>query len=168
MISEVDFHELVAGVESLELGMDLGVVRGLCECNLLCYRANMEILAERAVSKVGGAERIAECEGIARHVGEDRVKRKTRLNAALAARFDVPPRVCAADLDVALSVAEMIDRLSIETIKLAHFGEGDKRSRQARQVFEANLRCLRARAQDIIKSGAYHAVAEARTYELEP
>ena len=157
-------------------------IRILADANFKCYQANMTVIAERKKDKVD-TRLISDMELQARTVGERRVKAKTAINSLLNSIYPltdkkkVEPESLIND-DIVYSVGEMIDRLTIEQIKMADYqsrlNEGAvseatemvKKIKQSQLWSERVRRYLELKLQEIEQKGFYEYVEEMRTYDL--
>ena len=110
-----------------EINTLMEYVEILSDANFRCYRANMVVIAERKKELLGKSsddKLIADMEWVARSVGEYRVSSKARINLYISRVKSVSPITEAETWisdDIVYSIGEMIDRLSIETIKRQDF-----------------------------------------------
>jgi len=157
-------------------------VEVLSDANFRCYKANMLVIAERKKNIVNN-KLIADMEWVARRVGEYRVSSKARINLFISRlkMFSNPEIYKNLDVikdnnsswitdDTVYSIGEMIDRLSIETIKREDFVRNNRPS----SMFEASMnlssrveKYLRAKLIEIDNKGFYECLQEQRTYNIE-
>jgi hypothetical protein len=144
----------------------------LADANFRCYKANMIVIKERKKTTVRN-DIIADMEWVARSVGEYRVASKANINRYISniktIKEAVPPINWMSD-DIVYSVGEMMDRLSIETIKREDFRVNNrpKRMTQATQKLSDRVeKYLRAKLVEIDAKGFYECVHEQRTYDLK-
>jgi hypothetical protein len=160
-------------------------VRELANANFRCYQGNMRIIAERKKSKVN-TQLISELELQVRIVGERRVKAKTIINVLLNTIYPltikqrkIVPRNWISD-DIVYSVGEMIDRLTIEFIKVHDYNLHRKYSKKENKITEELNnkialskewsrrveKYLKWKLKEIDKKGYYECVEETRTYDI--
>ena len=144
----------------------------LSDANFRCYKANMIVIAERKTNIVNEAL-ISEMEWVARCVGEYRVASKANINRYISnvktIKDALPPTDWVSD-DIVYSVGEMMERLSIETIKRADFKANDRPKHMTESTLKLSDRVekyLCAKLEEIDKKGYYECVHERRTYDLE-
>jgi len=148
----------------------------LSDANFRCYKANMIVIKSRKENE-GNHKLIADMEWVARSVGEYRVSSKARINNCIALfNPKTNPNVTSANTyswvsdDVVYSIGEMMDRLSIETIKREDFFRNNRpdHMRQASQHLTDRVEMyLKAKLQEIDEKGFYECIHEQRTYDLE-
>lgn len=148
----------------------------LSDANFRCYKANMLVIKERK-SDSPNNKLIADMEWVARSVGEYRVSSKARINNYISlVNPKKDPGVTSADNyswvsdDVVYSIGEMMDRLSIETIKREDFFKNNRpdHMRQASQHLTDRVEAyLRFKLIEIQEKGYYECIHEQRTYDLE-
>jgi len=143
----------------------------LSDANFRCYRANMIVIEERR-SDSPSNKLIADMEWVARSVGEYRVSSKARINKFISTVHPnkrVTETLSWINDDVVYSVGEMMDRLSIETIKREDFRVNNRPKHMIDSCQELSDRVekyLRAKLVEVDKWG-YECVHEQRTYDLE-
>ena len=176
-IDFTDFYKQVRDIFSkhfskYDLENLMAYVEILSESNFKCYVANMLVIKERKKAVVDDVL-ISEMEWVARSVGEYRVSSKARINKFISrAKFIkavAEPDTWVSD-DIVYSIGEMMDRLSIETIKREDFAKNNR----AKHMTESSLKLsgrvekyLKAKLNEIDKKGFYECVEEQRTYDLE-
>ena len=144
----------------------------LSDANFRCYRANMLVIKERKKDKVDN-DLISDLEWVARSVGEYRVSSKARINLYISqvrCEGTAPSNATWVTDDVVFSIGEMMDRLSIETIKREDFYKNNRpdHMRQASQKLTDRVETyLRAKLKEIDEKGLYECIQEQRTYDLE-
>lgn len=161
----------------------------LAHANFKCYQANMQILKIREEYKtfedipLEAHKEISGLEWTARQVGEQRVACKRRINATISEVADTlkkvktpqePESVTTARWDdIVFSVADMVDRLTIEFIKQADFDTRDDSDKLAGGKYLTSLviqtetkRCLIQTINNIKLRGMYRHMGEVRTYEV--
>lgn len=163
------FSEHFTELQTAEL---MGYVEVLSDANFRCYRANMVVIANRK-KDIPDNNLIADMEWVARNVGEYRVSSKARINMAISGFFG-PKRTTPLDTwvsdDIVYSVGEMMDRLSIETIKREDFFKNNRPAHMTDSSQELSDRVekyLRAKLTEIPEKGFYECIHEQRTYDLE-
>ncbi len=180
ILNDMDFTEFYKYVRAIfsnhfsleELEQIMEFVEILSDANFRCYKANMIVIEER---KEGGVDDalISEMEWVARSVGEYRVSSKARINKFISQvksfKKVVRPDTWMSD-DIVYSIGEMMDRLSIETIKREDFA----RNNRAKHMTESSQKLsgrvekyLKAKLNEIDEKGFYECVEEQRTYDLE-
>ncbi len=157
-------------VEQTESLMEF--VEILTDANFRCYRANMVVIEERK-KEFPDNNLIAEMEWVARSVGEYRVSSKARINKSISRFFPTKENVISetwANDDVVYSIGEMIDRLSIETIKREDFRVNNRPEHMKNSSQELSDRVekyLLVKLEEIKVKGFYECIQEQRTYDLE-
>ena len=143
----------------------------LSDANFRCYKANMIVIKSR--KEDNDPKLIAEMEWVARSVGEYRVSSKARINKYIStvrpASEISTPESWMSD-DVVYSIGEMMDRLSIETIKREDFRVNNRPQHMTdscQELSDRVERYLKAKLVEIDKKGFYECVHEQRTYDLE-
>jgi hypothetical protein len=143
----------------------------LSDANFRCYRANMFVIDNRKNDK--NPELISDLEWVARSVGEHRVASKANINKYIAMVKSVKEPTEAGSWvsdDIVYSIGEMMDRLSIETIKREDFRVNNRPSHmiEASQKLSDRVdKYLRAKLEEVSKKGFYECVYEQRTYDIE-
>jgi len=152
----------------------------LSDANFRCYRANMIAIDGRKLNKSAEVQSnfnlyklIAEMEWVARSVGEYRVASKANINRYISnvktVNEIITPENWMSD-DIVYSVGEMMDRLSIETIKREDFRVNNRPAHMTESSQKLSNRVekyLRAKLEEIDKKGFYECVHEQRTYDIE-
>jgi hypothetical protein len=158
----------------------------LSDANFRCYRANMLVIAERKkafiINSKGVKEKythdkiysnISDWEWVARNVGEYRVSSKANINRYISnvktINKIVDPENWMSD-DIVYSIAEMMDRLSIETIKREDFRVNNRPAHMteaSQKLSDRVEKYLRAKLEEVDEKGFYECVHEQRTYDLE-
>ena len=163
------FSEHFSPEETNEL---MGYVEILADANFRCYKANMIVITERK-NEFPNDKLIAEMEWVARSVGEYRVSSKARINLFISKVKTINkiilPEFLTTD-DIVLSIGEMMDRLSIETIKREDFSKNnrpDHMTASSQELSDRVEKYLIAKLEEIDKKGFYECVHEQRTYDLE-
>jgi hypothetical protein len=164
------FSKYFSELQVIEL---MKYVEILSDANFRCYRANMFVIAER--KKEGPSnDLIADLEWVARNVGEYRVSSKARINKFIS-MIKAPGDIIAIEVDwtsddAVYSIGEMMDRLSIETIKREDFLKNNRPKHMMESSQELSDRVekyLIQKLKEIDKKGFYECVQEQRTYDLE-
>jgi hypothetical protein len=147
-------------------------VKILADANFRCYRANMMVIQGRKEDP-DNHELFADMEWVARSVGEYRVASKARINQYISkiksTRPTLEPKEWMSD-DIVYSIGEMMDRMSIETIKIEDFVQNKrpKHMIEAAEKLRGRVeRYLVQKLEEIQKKGFYECVHEQRTYDLE-
>lgn len=149
----------------------------LTDANFRCYKANMIVIETRKKEEweehINVDKLIADMEWVARSVGEYRVSSKARINMAISRMRPIDekpvPESWMSD-DIVYSIGEMMDRLSIETIKREDFAKNNRPQHMTdscQELSDRVERYLRAKLAEIDKKGFYECVHEQRTYDLE-
>lgn len=183
ILKDIDFAEFFARTRNIfseyfskeEVDQIMEYVDILADANFRCYRANMIVIESRKLPKdpsINIEKLIADMEWVARSVGEYRVSSKARINKFIA---DVRPLKGSStidnwvDDDIVYSIGEMMDRLSIETIKQEDF----RRNNRASHMIESSKKWagrvekyLKIKLSTLKEKG-YECVQEQRTYDLE-
>ena len=152
-------------------------VKILADANFRCYKANMIVIEIR--KKEGWEEHldvnklVADMEWVARSVGEYRVSSKARINLYISQiRSDGTASSNATWVtdDVVYSIGEMMDRLSIETIKREDFSKNNRPKHMIEGSQELSGRVekyLKMKLEEVDVKNYYECVHEQRTYDLE-
>lgn len=179
ILEDMDFTDFYSHISDIFSGhftdsevVDLmDYVRILSDANFRCYKANMIVIAARK-ENTRKSKLIADMEWVARSVGEYRVSSKARINKfiSLARPIDIKlnSESWASD-DVVYSIGEMMDRLSIETIKREDFRVNNRPQHMTdscQNLSDRVEKYLRAKLKEVDKKG-YECVHEQRTYDLE-
>ena len=146
----------------------------LSDANFRCYRANMEVIAHRKNKDITkDFKLIADLEWVARSVGEYRVASKANINRYISnvktVKEVVPPTGWITD-DIVYSIGEMMDRLSIETIKREDFRVNNRPAHMteaSQKLSDRVEKYLLAKLEEIDKKDFYECVHEQRTYDIE-
>jgi hypothetical protein len=158
-IDFTDFYKQVFDIFSnhfskSELAELMEYVDILSVSNFKCYKANMIVI-------------------VARSVGEYRVSSKARINKFISKIRSVNT-VEESDIwisdDVVYSIGEMMDRLSIETIKREDFAKNNRPIHMtiaSQKLSERVEKYLKIKLNEIDKKGFYECIHEQRTYDLE-
>jgi len=180
ILKDLDFTDFFAHIEGIfcnhfsseETNNIMEHVGVLADANFRCYRANMVVIKERKKDKVAN-DLISDMEWVARSVGEYRVSSKARINLYISqVRCEgmAPSNATWITDDVVYSVGEMMDRLSIETIKRKDFYENNRpdHMRQASQRLTDRVeKYLRVKLKEVDEKGLYECIQEQRTYDIE-
>lgn len=176
-IDFTDFYKHVYGIFSKHFSIDtvaeiMGYVTILSDANFRCYKANMVVIAERK-KKLPSDNLVADMEWVARSVGEYRVSSKARINKFISdvksIKGVMKAEVWGSD-DIVYSIGEMMDRLSIETIKREDFSKNNRPNHMVVASQELSNRVekyLKAKLKEIDHKGFYECIHEQRTYDLE-
>jgi len=154
-----------------EISELMGYVEILSDANFRCYKANMIVIKARK-EDIDNHKLVSEMEWVARSVGEYRVSSKARINKFISKTKSikdvVEPDTWVSD-DIVYSIGEMMDRLSIETIKRKDFAKNNR----AKHVTESSQKLsdrvekyLKDKLNEIDEKGFYECVNEQRTYDL--
>jgi len=179
ILEDMDFTDFFARTKEIfskhfsanEVDELMDYVNILSDANFRCYKANMIVIAERK-KDLPSDKLIADMEWVARSVGEYRVSSKARINkfiSMVCPNKRVTETLSWTGDDVVYSVGEMMDRLSIETIKREDFRVNNRPQHMTDSCQELSDRVekyLRAKLVGIDKWG-YECVHEQRTYDLE-
>ena len=165
-----------------EISTLMDYVYVLSDANFRCYRANMIVIEERKknIKCSGNTESldylnniIADMEWVARSVGEYRVASKANINRYISnvktINKIIEPENWMSD-DIVYSIGEMMDRLSIETIKREDFRVNNRPAHMTQSTLNLSNRVesyLKAKLAEIDAKGFYECVAEQRTYDIE-
>lgn len=184
ILDTIDFTDFFKHIEEIfrkhfteeEVKDLMEFVEILSEANFKCYIANMQVIDHRKNKEVIDNKLIADMEWVARSVGEYRVASKAMINNLVALiNSKTNPNVTSADNyswvsdDVVFSIGEMIDRLSIETIKRKDFIENNRpeHMRQDSQRLSDRVEAyLSFKLQEVDEKGYYECINEQRTYDL--
>lgn len=172
-----DFYNHIRGIFSKHFSG--GEITGLMEyveilsdANFRCYKANMVVIKERKKDVVDDIL-ISEMEWVARSVGEYRVSSKARINRfisrAKSVKDVVEPDTMESD-DIVYSIGEMMDRLSIETIKREDFAKNNRAKHMTMSSNKLSGRVekyLKNKLNEIDVKDFYEYADEQRTYDLE-
>jgi hypothetical protein len=183
ILDTIDFTEFYTHVEGIfskhfsehDVKALMGFVDILSDANFRCYKANMIVIRERK-SLNPDSYLIADMEWVARSVGEYRVSSKARINHYISktkGSFGPINNTYHASWmsdDVVYSIGEMMDRLSIETIKREDFRVNNRPAHmmEASQSLSDRVESyLIAKLEEINRKGWYECIHEQRTYDLE-
>jgi hypothetical protein len=144
----------------------------LADANFRCYKANMIVIQLRK-DNPDDHKVVSEMEWVARSVGEYRVSSKARINKYISdvktLKSPLESTTWVSD-DIVYSIGEMMDRLSIETIKREDFAKNNRPAHMsaASQKLSGRVeKYLRDKLKEIDYKGYYECVHEQRTYDLE-
>ena len=148
----------------------------LSDANFRCYRANMIVIGSRKLNKcdeINLYKLISDMEWVARSVGEYRVSSKARINKFISRVKSIKKvtdsKTWISD-DIVYSIGEMMDRLSIETIKREDFSKNNRPDHMmigSQELSDRVEKYLKAKLEEIDEKGFYECVHEQRTYDLE-
>lgn len=181
-----DFYDRISDMFSKHFTIEEEVqlmkyVEILADANFRCYKANMLVIESRknaCINKswqkiVDTDKLIADLEWVARNVGEYRVSSKAGINKHISDVKSVKEVTASYSWvtdDIVYSIGEMIDRLSIETIKREDFAKNNrpKHMTEASQKLSDRVeKYLIQKLEEIDEKGFYECVHEQRTYDLE-
>lgn len=180
IIENIDFTDFFKHIEEIfskhfieeEVDQIMEYVEILSDANFRCYCSNMLVIAERKKEKSNN-DLIADLEWVARTVGEYRVSSKARINKFIS-RTKNNKEITSSDEwttdDTVYSIGEMMDRLSIETIKREDFRVNNRPAHMTKSCQELSDRVekyLIQKLKEINKKGFYECIHEQRTYDLE-
>lgn len=155
-----------------QVDMLIEFVNILADANFRCYRANMFVIDNRKTGEVDN-KLIADMEWVARSVGEYRVASKANINKCIAnaktTKDILEPTNWMGD-DIVYGIGEMLDRLSIETIKQEDFKINTRPPHviQASQNLSNRVeRYLIQKLEEINRKCFYECINEQRTYNLD-
>lgn len=186
ILKDIDFVAFFKHVESIfstyfsyeETEQIMEYVEILSDANFRCYAANSVVIDIRK-SGIKDYELISAMEWVARSVGEYRVSSKARINLFISRVMkyknpaaDIVKDNCASWItdDIVYSVGEMMDRLSIETIKREDFRVNNRPAHMteaSQKLSDRVEKYLRAKLKEVDKKGFYECVHEQRTYDIE-
>lgn len=149
--------------------------------NYMCYEMNNTILELRRLGRtvVFNKEKIADLEWKVRQVGEMRVESKNEINKIFSIVYNKPKpeNLNLDDIyedDISYGIGEMLDRIIIENIKIAHFSNGLITNEENNQKIkfsslwkERVLQHLNKKLISVQKRGYYEIAPEVRTYVLD-
>jgi len=144
----------------------------LADANFRCYVANAVVIDIRK-SGTKDYESIAAMEWVARSVGEYRVASKANINRFIhnvRTSKEIPSLENWMSDDIVYSVGEMMDRLSIETIKREDFNTNKRPAHMIESSKKLSGRVetyLIQKLEEVDRKGFYECVHEQRTYDLE-
>ena len=180
ILKDMDFTDFYKHIRDIfsshfydnEVDSIMEFVEILADANFRCYKANMVVIKERKKSTVDDVL-ISEMEWVARSVGEYRVSSKARINRFISrvksVKDVVEPDTMESD-DIVYSIGEMMDRLSIETIKREDFAKNNRAKHMTMSSNKLSGRVekyLKNKLNEIGVKGFYEYVDEQRTYDLE-
>jgi len=180
ILDTIDFKPFFEHIESIfsshfpeeEVQKLMEFVEILADANFKCYIANMKVIANRKSPNVDDTL-IADLEWVARSVGEYRVASKANINKYVSMFKSVneptSPDSWVSD-DIVYSIGEMMDRLSIETIKREDFRVNNRPAHMTEATLNLSNRVeiyLRTKLAEIDAKGFYECNNEQRTYDLE-
>jgi hypothetical protein len=180
ILETIDFSEFYSNTRSIfashfseaEVAQLMEYVEILADANFRCYKANMIVIQLRK-DNPDDHKVVSEMEWVARSVGEYRVSSKARINKYIS---DVKTLTSPLESttwvsdDIVYSIGEMMDRLSIETIKREDFAKNNRPAHMsaASQKLSGRVeKYLRLKLKEIDYKGYYECVHEQRTYDLE-
>lgn len=185
IIKTIDFTDFYIHIKGIfikhftkeEVNDIMDFVEILSDANFRCYIANMEVIENRKKAKVDN-KLIADMEWVARSVGEYRVSSKARINHYISKVKSYKNDITIVDVvrkdwvsdDIVYSIGEMMDRLSIETIKREDFrvNERPQHMTDACQALSDKVeKFLLMKLVEVDKKGYYECGHEQRTYDLE-
>ena len=180
ILKDIDFTEFYKHIEGIfamhfteqETATLMEFVEVLSDANFRCYKANALVIQNRKAD-VKDCELISDLEWVARSVGEYRVASKAHINKYIAVVKSVKEPTEAGSWvsdDIVYSIGEMMDRLSIETIKREDFRVNNRPQHMtdACQALSNRVeKYLIQKLEEINKKGFYECVAEQRTYDIE-
>ena len=176
-IDFTDFYKHVEGIFSQHFSTDevnqlMEFVEILADANFRCYKANMLVIENRK-SDVKACELISDLEWVARSVGEYRVSSKASINKYISlVKSTKEPTLSDSWVsdDTVYSIGEMMDRLSIETIKREDFRVNNRPAHMIASCQELSDRVekyLKAKLEEVDAKGYYECIHEQRTYDIE-
>jgi len=157
---------------SIEVEQLTEYVEILSDANFRCYKANMIVIQARKEDP-DNYTIVSEMEWVARSVGEYRVSSKARINKYISDVKSVKELTLADSWvsdDIVYSIGEMMDRLSIETIKREDFAKNNRPKHMTESSQKMSDRVetyLKQKLVEIDRKGFYECVHEQRTYDLE-
>lgn len=180
-INFTDFYKHISDIflnhfSGEEINELMGFVKILSNANFKCYRANMVVIKSRKLDKhkeFNLHKLIADMEWVARSVGEYRVSSKARINKFISrakSNKDITISNTWTSDDVVYSIGEMMDRLSIETIKREDFSKNNRPNHMmisSQELSDRVEKYLKAKLKEIDEKGFYECIHEQRTYDLE-
>jgi len=144
----------------------------LADANFRCYKANMLVIANRK-EEGQNYKLISDLEWVARSVGEYRVASKANINRFIHNTKTLKD-IITADVwvtdDIVYSIGEMMDRLSIETIKREEFRVNKRPLHMietSQKISNRVEKYLIQKLDEIDAKGFYECVHEQRTYDIE-
>lgn len=180
ILESIDFNDFYLYVQNIflkhftieQVNKIMEFIEILADANFRCYRANMLVIAERKKVEVD-VGLISDLEWVARNVGEYRVSSKARINKYISNVKSIKAITTAKNWitdDVVYSIGEMMDRLSIETIKREDFRVNQRPSHMteaSQKISNRVEKYLIQKLEEIDEKGFYECVHEQRTYDLE-
>ena len=180
ILETIDFTEFYKNITGIfakyfterETAILMEYVEVLSDANFRCYKANALVIQNRK-EDVKDCELISDLEWVARSVGEYRVASKVHINKYIAMVKSVKDPTEAESWvsdDIVYSIGEMMDRLSIETIKREDFRVNNRPQHMtdACQALSNRVeKYLIQKLEEINKKGFYECVQEQRTYDIE-
>jgi len=180
ILEDMDFTDFFKHISEIfsgyfsnkETDMLMGFVDVLSDANFRCYKANMIVIKSRKAHE-DNYKLVSDMEWVARSVGEYRVSSKARINLYISKIRAQSIRTNSATWvsdDVVYSIGEMMDRLSIETIKREDFFKNnrpDHMRRASQDISDRVEKYLRVKLKEIDRKGFYECIHEQRTYDLE-
>jgi len=172
-----DFYKHIYNIFSKHFSDDevdsiMEFVEILSDANFRCYKANMLVIQARKENPEDH-KLVSEMEWVARSVGEYRVSSKAKINKFISKikfiKDVIEPATLISD-DIVYSIGEMIDRLSIETIKRVDFAKNNRAKHMvdsSQKLFARVEKYLKAKLNEIDEKGFYECVEEQRTYDLD-
>ena len=184
ILKEMDFTSFYSHIRDIfsphfnsdEVDQIMEHVEILSDANFRCYRANMVVIETRKKEAwkehIDVDKLVSDMEWVARSVGEYRVSSKARINKFISLarphKETTESDTWVSD-DVVYSIGEMMDRLSIETIKREDFRVNNRPQHMTdscRDLSDRVEKYLRAKLVEVESKG-YECVHEQRTYDLE-
>lgn len=157
-------------------------IESLAKINFICYQTNMQLIAEWK-NKNQNLEAISILDLKLRKYGEYRVKKKNYINASIHSIFNKRSKKAViknwTDIDLAYTIGDMIDRLTIEMIKITDYEMRLKRAKKdekknllakkmlAERWMESVMICLNKKLNNINNKKFYEIAEETRTYNLK-
>ncbi|MDP2855933.1 MAG: hypothetical protein Q8N90_02290 [bacterium] len=159
-------------------------IKLLAKVNFLCYQANMKIIEARRMGEKNPTI-YSDLDLSVRIFGEDRVKAKSKINILISRVYNQKSKKLAKiknwmTNDIVYSVGDMIDRLTIEFIKISDYQmrlynlkknneKIEQLNSKIAQAKEWNRRVekyLNWKLKEIDEKGYYDCVEETRTYSI--
>lgn len=180
ILESIDFTDFFSRVHSIffnhfteeQIDQLMEFVDILADANFRCYKANMIIIANRK-EKAQDYKLISDLEWVARNVGEYRVSSKARINRYISKVKSINEITAAESWitdDIVYSIGEMLDRLSIETIKREDFRVNKRpvhMTEASKKISDRVEKYFIQKLNEIDDKGFYECVHEQRTYDLE-
>lgn len=180
ILNTMDFTDFFKRIETIfsehfdaeEVSQIMDCVKILIDANFRCYKANMIVIDTR---KNNPSDHVtaSEMEWVARNVGEYRVSSKAKINhiiSKLKSKNPVIEPVNWMSDDIVYSIGEMMDRLSIETIKREDFAKNSREESatlNSQKLSNRVEKYLKEKLNEVDKKGFYECVDEQRTYNLD-